>query len=94
MGESHRLSLDRFAPKKAESTFCSFPDCKELTNEGKPYCKEHVLQMPYVSKLVEIVELRATQGLRDRDEVDPYAEPKKRQPSIGRTIFPVFNKRR
>ena len=35
---------------------CTFEGCKGIVNEGKPYCRLHHLNMPYVIELTGSVE--------------------------------------
>ena len=45
---------------KVDSLFdyCTYPNCRRTTREGKPYCIEHLTLSPYIKSLTGLVERR------------------------------------
>jgi hypothetical protein len=57
--------IDRLRGKKTR--YCEHPECGAYTKHNKPFCIEHVEQMPYVQTvLARITKIQSTPGFDGR----------------------------
>ncbi len=53
---------------------CEEPGCPGIPSHGKPYCADHLVRLPYVSRLMTRAEQRAREVDRVRSSHNPQAE--------------------
>jgi hypothetical protein len=59
--------LDRREERQSRppSVHCGELGCSRATNDGKPYCSEHVSKNDYTSKLIKDIKRRAARAARE-----------------------------